>query len=133
MPGGLPISTGLAEGGTGSSRSVAARGSAAGVRLGGAAEGGRTGFGPRPSTGFGPRPTTSAHPALDEMSPTRGSAGPAVRNTGAAGYGQPFGGTPNQQGERDREHRSKYLIHEDSNAIVGDLPPTAPPVIGADY
>ena len=135
MPGGLPISTGLAEGGTGSPRSVAARGSAAGVRLGGAAEGGHTGFGPRPSTGFGPRPTTSAHPALDEMNPTRGSAGPAAatRNTGEAGYGQPFGGAANQQGERDREHRSKYLIHEDSNAIVGDLPPTAPPVIGADY
>lgn len=35
--------------------------------------------------------------------------------------------------EQDREHRSKYLIHTDSNAIVGDLPPTAPPVIGADY
>ncbi|MDT7596312.1 MAG: hypothetical protein QOJ06_1858 [Pseudonocardiales bacterium] len=132
-PGGLPIGAGLAEGSTGSARSVPARGSAAGMRLGAAGEGGRTGFGPRPTTGFGPRPTTSAHPALDEMSATRGTAGSAVRNTGEAGYGQPFGGTANQPGEHDREHRSKYLIHEDSNAIVGDLPPTAPPVIGADY
>ncbi len=132
-PGGLPISTGLTEGSTGSARSVPARGSAAGMRLGGAGEGARTGFGPRPPTGFGPRPTASAHPAFDEMSATRGTAGPAVRNTGEAGYGQPFGGAANKHGEQDREHRSKYLIHEDSNAIVGDLPPTAPPVIGADY
>jgi hypothetical protein len=67
------------------------------------------------------------------MNTARSSTGPAVRNTGEAGYGQPFGGAPSAQGERDREHRSKYLIQEDSNAIVGDLPPTAPPVIGADY
>jgi hypothetical protein len=42
-------------------------------------------------------------------------------------------GAPSKRGERDREHRSKYLLHDDSHAIVGDLPPTAPPVIGADY
>lgn len=131
-PGGMPISTGLAEGSIGSARSVPARGSAAGMRLGAAGGSGRTGFGPRPTTGFGPRPTTGPQP-FDEMSTARSSTGPAVRNTGEAGYGQPFGGAPSQQGERDREHRSKYLIHEDSNAIVGDLPPTAPPVIGADY
>ena len=132
-PGGLPLGAGLAEGSTGSARSVPVRGSAAGMRLGAAGEGGRTGFGPRPTTGFGPRPTTSAHPALDEMSATRGTAGSAVRTTGEAGYGQPFGGAANQSVGHDREHRSKYLVHEDSNAIVGDLPPTAPPVIGADY
>jgi hypothetical protein len=67
------------------------------------------------------------------MSATRGTAGSAVRTTGEAGYGQPFGGAANQSVGHDREHRSKYLVHEDSNAIVGDLPPTAPPVIGADY
>jgi hypothetical protein len=131
--GGLPVSTGL-ESTTGRARSVPARGPATGQRSGGSGGSGHTGFGPRPSTGFGPRPTVSARPALDEMSATRGSSGPAIRNTGEAGYGQPFGaGAPNQQGERDREHRSKYLIQEDSNAIVGQLPPTAPPVIGADY
>jgi len=132
-PGGLPVSTGL-ERTTGSARPVSARGSAAGQRAGGTGGGSHTGFGPRPSTGFGPRPTGSARPALDEMSATRGSSGPAIRSTGEAGYGQPFGaGAPNQQSERDREHRSKYLIQEDSNAIVGQLPPTAPPVIGADH
>ncbi|MFZ0875179.1 MAG: hypothetical protein WAN20_11740 [Pseudonocardiaceae bacterium] len=130
--GGLPIRTGL-ESTTGRAHSVSARGSVAGQRS--RDTGGHTGFGPRPSTGFGPRPTASAHPALDEMSTARGSAGPAAatRNSGEAGYGQPFGGAGNQQSERDREHRSKYLIQEDSNAIIGALPPTAPPVIGADY
>lgn len=124
-----PISTGFDAGATTGRRP--ARGSAA--RSGLRGEGSHTAFGPRPTTGFGPRP--SAHPALDEMSATRGSAGPAtaIRDTGEAGYGQPVGGATNRQGERDREHHSKYLIHEDSNAIVGDLPPTAPPVIGADY
>ncbi|MGH3779119.1 MAG: hypothetical protein ACRDRO_00445 [Pseudonocardiaceae bacterium] len=130
-PGELPISTGFDAGTTTGRR--AARESAARQRSGSVAEGGHTGFGPRPGIGFGPRP--SAHPAPDPVSATRGSAGSATatRNTGETGYGQPFGGATNQQGERDREHHSKDLIHEDSNAIVGDLPPTAPPVIGADY
>jgi hypothetical protein len=90
-------------------------------------------FGPRPSTTFGPRPTLSTAPPVDEMSGARGSAIPARGSGGSTGYGAPFAGASGQQGERDREHRSKYLLHDDSNAIVGDLPPTAPPVIGADY
>ncbi|PZS16113.1 MAG: hypothetical protein DLM60_15785 [Pseudonocardiales bacterium] len=129
-PGELPISSGFSEASTGRARPVTTRGSAAGQRFGGAGGGGHTGFGPRPS----------AQAALDEMSATRSSAGPgsigstaATRGTGEGGYGQPFGGAPGQQGERDREHQRKYLIPEDSNAIVGELPPTAPPVIGADY
>jgi hypothetical protein len=48
------------------------------------------------------------------------------------GYGEPLVGGAGQRGEQDRERRSKYLVHDDSNAIVGDLPPTAPPVIGED-
>ncbi|MGH3547303.1 MAG: PPE domain-containing protein [Pseudonocardiaceae bacterium] len=132
-PGEMPISAGFSAASTGRARPVTTRGSVAGQRFGGAGGGGHAGFGPRPSTGFGPRP--SAQAALDEMSTTRSSAGPgsAIRNASEAGYGQPFGGATNQQGERDREHHSKYLIHEDPTAIVGDLPPTAPPVIGADY
>jgi hypothetical protein len=91
-------------------------------------------FGPRPSTEFGPRPTASTPPPMDEMSSARGAGAAMTRGTGGpAGYGAPFAGGPNQQGDQDREHRSKYLLHDDSNAIVGDLPPTAPPVIGADY
>jgi hypothetical protein len=32
-----------------------------------------------------------------------------------------------------REHRrASYLIESDTNAIVGELPRTAPPVIGAE-
>lgn len=65
------------------------------------------------------------------MSAARGGAGTARGTAASAGYGPPVGA--GQQGEQDREHRSKYLLHDDSNAIVGDLPPTAPPVIGADY
>ncbi|MGH3720001.1 MAG: hypothetical protein ACRDRI_14405 [Pseudonocardiaceae bacterium] len=49
-----------------------------------------------------------------------------------AGYGEPFPAGAGQRGEQDREHRTKYLVHGDPNAIVGDLPPTVPPVIGAD-
>jgi hypothetical protein len=63
------------------------------------------------------------------MSEIRGGASA----TRGAEYGQPFAGSGSQRSDQDREHRSKYLLHDDSNAIVGDLPPTAPPVIGADY
>jgi hypothetical protein len=106
------------------------------TRFGGARGGSRAShiaFGPRPSTEFGPRPTASTPPPMEEMSSTRGGAGAARGTGGPAGYGPPFAGGPSQQGDQDREHRSKYLLHDDSNAIVGDLPPTAPPVIGADY
>ncbi len=91
-------------------------------------------FGPRPSVEFGPRPTAGPHSSPEEMSSARGG-GPAgaARNAGGTGYGQPLAGGAGQRGEPDREHRSKYLLHDDSNMIVGDLPPTAPPVIGADY
>lgn len=106
------------------------------TRFGSARRSGRSSevvFGPRPSTEFGPRPTANTPPPMDEMSSARGSATMARGTSGPAGYGAPFAGGPNQQGDQDREHRSKYLLHDDSNAIVGDLPPTAPPVIGADY
>ncbi len=129
--GALPLGAGIAEGAAGRGRAVAARGHATQARGAGA---GHAGFGPRPSTSFGPRPTPSAHP-MEEISGARGSAGSAGA-TRAGGYGEPLAGGPggaSQRGENDREHRSKYLIHTDSNAIVGDLPPTAPPVIGADY
>lgn len=125
--GALPVGTAFGE----SSSSRAPRSARAGW---GGAVGGPE-FGPRPSTTFGPRPTATAHPFPDEMSAARGGSAPssATRGTGEGGYGQPFAATASQSGERDREHRSKYLVHDDSHSIVGDLPPTAPPVIGADY
>jgi hypothetical protein len=120
--------------------SVSAAGAAVGAsavtRFGSARRGRRASevaFAPRPSTEFGPRPTASTSPPIAEMSSARGGAGIARGGAGPAGYGPPFASGPSQQGEPDREHRSKYLLHDDSNAIVGDLPPTAPPVIGADY
>ncbi len=109
-------------------------GSGAGAGRGGG--GGRAGFGPRPSAGFGPHPAVSApHPAVDETSSTRGGAGmsAAARGAGGAGYGAPMAGGAGQRGEQDREHRSKYLVHDDSHSIVGELPATAPAVIGEGY
>jgi hypothetical protein len=133
-PEALPLGTGLGDGGAGRGRPGSTRGGAAGARVTGGAGAGHTGFGPRP-TSFGPRPTPSVQPPADEMSGSRGAAGTAGATRGN-GYGEPFGGGAGGAGqhrEKDREHRSKYLIYTDSNAIVGDLPPTAPPVIGADY
>ncbi|MGH3886454.1 MAG: hypothetical protein ACRDSZ_07765, partial [Pseudonocardiaceae bacterium] len=139
-PSPLPVGTGFGDGtaGRGSARSASVQSGAAGTRVGGA---GRAGFGPRPSVGaaqFGPQPGVSAHPTAEGMSGVRGAANPAgaMRGAGVAGYGEPLiggAGQHGQRGEQDREHRSKYLVHDDSNAIVGDLPPTAPPVIGEDY
>jgi PPE family protein len=132
-PGPLVPSAGV--GGSNTARPMGARGGPGGTSLTGA---GRTsganhaGFGPRPSAEFGPRMTAGSHLSLDEMSEARGGAS-SMRGGGGAGYGQPFPGGGSQRSEQDREHRSKYLLHDDSNAIVGDLPPTAPPVIGADY
>jgi hypothetical protein len=130
-PGALPLGAGIAEGAAGRGKAVPARGYATQARGAGSTAAGHAGFGPRPSTSFGPRPTPGTHP-MEEISGARGSAGA----TRPGGYGEPVAGGPggvSQHSEQDREHRSKYLIHIDSNAIVGDLPPTAPPVIGADY
>jgi hypothetical protein len=138
-PGTLPIGAGLGEATTGRNRPRSARGTAVGAQPARAGQDGgasqAAGFGPRPSTGFDPRPSASAHPSLEEMSGSHGSSGSTTATRGAAGtgYEQPFAGGAGQRGEQDREHRTKYLVHDDSHAIVGDLPPTAPPVIGADY
>ncbi|MGH3934460.1 MAG: hypothetical protein ACRDS1_05700, partial [Pseudonocardiaceae bacterium] len=108
---------------------------AAGARLAGAGAGaggeaGSGGYGPRSSSPFGPRPTANApHSPVDDMGGSRAGTG-SSRGSSGAGYGAPFAGGNGQRGEQDQEHRSKYLVHDDSNAIVGDLPPTAPPVIG---
>jgi PPE family len=132
-PGALISSAGV--GGSNTARPTGARGGLGGTRLTGA---GRTsganhaGFGPRPSAEFGTRTTAGSSLPVNEMSEARGGAS-STRGAGGAGYGQPFVGGGSQRSEQDREHRSKYLLHDDSNAIVGDLPPTAPPVIGADY
>jgi hypothetical protein len=95
---------------------------------------------------FGPRPTAfsagsaqlsesrlSTYGSAEQASAEQASAGRAAR--GAGGWGDAPLGTPGGSG-RDgdsREHRrASYLIESDTNAIVGELPRTAPPVIGAE-
>ncbi|MGH3695014.1 MAG: PPE domain-containing protein [Pseudonocardiaceae bacterium] len=132
---GLPPGTLAASAGLGAAVSAVPP-NRTGTRAGGAGGGGgarHAEFSQRPSAEFGPRPTAGPHPSPEEMSGARGGAAGAGRNAGGAGYGQPFAAGAGQRGEPDGEHRSKYLLHDDSNTIVGDLPPTAPPVIGADY
>ncbi|MGH3916131.1 MAG: hypothetical protein ACRDTC_22395 [Pseudonocardiaceae bacterium] len=101
----------------------------------GASRGGGAGSGLRPgvgAAGFGPQPGMGGPPGAEGA---RGTAA-AVRGTsagaGAGGMGAPFGGAGGQGGGKDREHRRRYLIQSDPHEIVGELPATAPPVIGAD-
>ena len=141
-PRALPVGTGFGDStaGRGPAKPSTVRGGATAARYGGARGGtgrgtGHTaGFSPRPSAGFGPRPALSTHPSIDDMSGTPAGTGSAAGTRTASGtsYGKPFATGTSQRGEQDREHRSKYLVPGDSNAIVGDLPPTAPPVIGED-
>jgi hypothetical protein len=60
------------------------------------------------------------------------SAGSSTR--GGNGFsGAPLGATGSAGRGEDREHRRpSYLIEQDTNAIVGELPRVAPPVIGTD-
>jgi hypothetical protein len=99
----------------------------------------RAGRRPRGTAGeFGPRPTAW----LGEESSHRGSAAPVnAEHTGAsraarggAGWeGPPLGATGTANRDSHTEHRRpSYLIEQDTNAIIGELPRTAPPVIGAD-
>ena len=47
--------------------------------------------------------------------------------------GAPLGATGTAHRDSHTEHRRpSYLIEQDTNAIIGELPRTAPPVIGAD-
>jgi hypothetical protein len=88
------------------------------------------GFGPRPSAMLGDAhaPASNAIPADAEHV----SAGRALRG-GAGWEGAPLGATGSSSRNSNTEHqRPSYLIEQDTNAIVGDLPPVAPPVIGDD-
>lgn len=60
-----------------------------------------------------------------------GGAGGAGAGRGGMG-GMPMGGGRGAGGKGDEEHETaSYLISEDNgNEIVGELPKTAPPVIG---
>ena len=92
---------------------------------------------------FGPRPTAfsvgTSHLSQSRLSSStmgsveQASGGQTVRGSG--GWTEAPLGTPGSSGRDDdgREHRrASYLIEQDTNAIVGELPRTAPPVIGAE-
>jgi hypothetical protein len=132
LVGGYPVSHGEPIAGAGTITTAAAAGFApAPFRA--------VGRRPRGTTGeFGPRPTAW----LGEESSHRGSAAPvnaehigAGRTArGGAGWdGAPLGATGTANRDSHTEHRRpSYLIEQDTNAIIGELPRTAPPVIGAD-
>lgn len=95
-------------------------------------------FGPRP-TAFSAgsaqlsEPRLSTYSSAEQASAEQASAGRAIRGTG--GWGDAPVGTPGgsgRDGDSREYRRASYLIESDTNAIVGELPRTAPPVIGAE-
>ena len=93
------------------------------------------GFGPdRGAGGFGPGGGPSGSPeSAARAGGTAGTASPGGgRGAGAAGTGMvPFGGAGRGGEDRERQ-RPSYLVESDPNRLIGELPPTAPPVIGED-
>ncbi|HET9116924.1 MAG TPA: PPE domain-containing protein [Pseudonocardiaceae bacterium] len=88
------------------------------------------GFGPRPSAILGDAHVSASTAVLADAEHV--SASRALRG-GAGWEGTPFGAIGSSSRDSDTEHqRPSYLIEQDTNAIVGDLPRVAPPVIGAD-
>jgi hypothetical protein len=86
---------------------------------------------------FGPRPSASA--VLGETYSPPGSVGAQPADAGRAARGGggwagvPLGAPGSSGHDGEAEHRRPgYLIEEDTNAIVGELPRVAPPVIGED-
>lgn len=91
--------------------------------------------------GFGPRPRAVGG-SLGQHSTLQGSTAQdsaAQHRTGRAaredpGWAGAALGAPSGVGRAvlPERRRPSYLIEQDSSAIVGELPPVAPPVIGAD-
>jgi hypothetical protein len=128
---------------------LAGSGTAGGARLrGGSRLSGGGGVGR--SGGFGPRPRAVLDPHLGDSrlgsspgqgSTTHGSAEQAAEQAsvgraarGGAGWADaPLSATGGSGRAGSTEHRRpSYLIEQDTNAIIGELPRVAPPVIGAD-
>jgi PPE family len=108
-------------------------------RFSGAGEVSRDGgFGPRPRAAVDSRPGASRlggspgqHSTLQDSTAQHRAGRAAGDDPGWAGaaLGAPGGVGRAALPER---RRPSYLIDQDSSAIVGELPPIAPPVIGAD-
>lgn len=87
---------------------------------------GGTGFGPRPSATFGTGEAVPSNRLAQEQAGrlARGGAGWTEAPIGAPGV--------SGRGASGSEHRRPgYLLEQDTNAIIGELPLVAPPVIGA--
>jgi PPE family len=102
---------------------------------GGFGAGGAKGFGSGATSGAGARAGAGAAAGFgaEEEGAMRGG-GMAGRPGAAGAAGQAGMGAGGRGGkkEEDKEHKSAaYLVNDDNaNDIVGDLPPTVPPVIG---
>ncbi|HEX7659759.1 MAG TPA: PPE domain-containing protein [Pseudonocardiaceae bacterium] len=104
-------------------------GSAGGYGSGGYGSGGGSGS----SAGTRGPGATSGIRATEEGGLGRsGMSSASAAKSGSGMSGGPMGGGARGRGEDDDEHSSpSYLVSEENgNEIVGDLPPTAPPVIG---
>ncbi len=88
------------------------------------------GFGRGGMSGAGPRSGAASGGALGEEGAAGGRGAGAGAGRGGAG-GAPMGGRGGNKKEDEEHETPSYLITEEhGDEIVGDLPPTAPPVIG---
>ncbi|HET9256577.1 MAG TPA: PPE domain-containing protein [Pseudonocardiaceae bacterium] len=84
-------------------------------------------------SGFGPRPTPASGEGHSQAGNAwQASAGHASPTRSVTGFtSTPLGATGNSADGEDSEHRRpSYLLEQDTNGIVGELPRVAPPVIG---
>ncbi|MGQ0774322.1 MAG: PPE domain-containing protein [Pseudonocardiales bacterium] len=141
-PGGVAPRTPAAGGSRGPGAGRAGPGGGTGMRGGPGAGGFRPAGGGPGVGGFGPDrggfgPTGSPESAAARAAGA-GAAGPAGAVAGAGrgavnAGGVPFGGIGGGRGGEDNERRRPtYLIEPDSNRLIGELPWTAPAVIGED-
>ncbi|GDY30653.1 hypothetical protein [Gandjariella thermophila] len=104
------------------------RGGAGSARFGAGAGAGGAGSSGRGAPGAG-NTMGAQEEAMGRAAAARGMAG-AAGARGAAGGPMGMGGRGGK-GEEDGEHRSaSYLVGDRSSELAGDLPLTAPPVIG---
>lgn len=96
--------------------------------------GGRGGFGSGGAGGRGEGPVSGAKSGAGAGEAGAANAARAAGGSAGARGGGMAGAPMGARGgkESDKEHQTaSYLVNEDNgNEIVGDLPPTAPPVIG---
>ncbi|MGH3788849.1 MAG: PPE domain-containing protein [Pseudonocardiaceae bacterium] len=112
----------------------AARGFAAPRGLGSTQGMGSAGVGShRAAGGFGP----TGSPESAARGPSAGAAGagrvPGAGMSAATSGAAPFGATGGGRSGEDKERRRpSYLVESDADRLIGDLPQTAPAVIGED-